>query len=78
MIAIADEKDKWAENFMRWSDRLKKYFQDYAFLLGIAAVIVVVDQWTKNLVRTQIPFGGSWSPWPWLRAIRTDCALAKH
>jgi signal peptidase II len=45
---------------------LKKYIQDYVFLLGIAAVIVVFDQWTKNLVRTQIPFGGSWSPWPWL------------
>jgi signal peptidase II len=32
----------------------------------IAAIIVLFDQWTKYLVRTQIPFGGSWSPWPWL------------
>ena len=45
---------------------MKKYIRDYVYLLGIAAIIVVFDQWTKYLVRTQIPFGGSWSPWPWL------------
>jgi signal peptidase II len=45
---------------------LKKYFRDYAFLLGIAGFIVVVDQLTKYLVRTQIPFAGSWSPFAWL------------
>jgi len=45
---------------------LKKYFWDYVTLLGIAAIIVGFDQWTKFLVRTQIPFGKSWSPWPWL------------
>jgi signal peptidase II len=45
---------------------LKKYIGDYVTLLGIAAIIVGLDQWTKYLVRTQIPFGKSWSPWPWL------------
>lgn len=45
---------------------MKKYFWDYLFLTGIAAVIVALDQWTKYLVRTQIPLGGSWSPWAWL------------
>jgi signal peptidase II len=45
---------------------LKKYFWDYVFLLSIAGVIVAVDQWTKYLVRTLIPFGESWSPWLWL------------
>jgi signal peptidase II len=45
---------------------LKKYFWDYFFLIGIAAIIVAFDQWTKYLVRTQIPLGGSWSPWAWL------------
>ena len=48
------------------SNRLKKYFWDYFFLVSIASVIVVIDQWTKHLVRTLIPFGASWSPWPWL------------
>jgi len=45
---------------------LKKYFWDYVFLIGIALFIVVLDQWTKYLVRTLIPFGGSWTPWEWL------------
>jgi signal peptidase II len=45
---------------------LKKYITDYIFLLSIASIIVILDQWTKNLVRILIPFGGSWSPWPWL------------
>jgi signal peptidase II len=45
---------------------LKKYIRDYVYLLGIASIIVVLDQWTKTLVRTLIPFGGSWSPLPWL------------
>ncbi len=45
---------------------MKKYFWDYLFLIGIAAIIVALDQWTKYLVRTQIPLGGSWSPWAWL------------
>ncbi len=45
---------------------MKKYFRDYAFLLGIAGFIVVVDQLTKYLVRTLLPFAGSWSPFLWL------------
>ena len=45
---------------------MKKYLRDYSFLIGMAAIIVVFDQWTKHLVRTLIPFGQSWSPWPWL------------
>jgi signal peptidase II len=49
-----------------WRNGLKKYFRDYTFLIGIAGIIVALDQWTKFLVRTQIPLGGSWSPWLWL------------
>ena len=45
---------------------MKKYIRDYAFLLSIATVIVLLDQWTKHLVETLLPFGGSWSPWEWL------------
>lgn len=54
------------KNFAWWSDGLKKYLWDYVVLIGVAGVIVAFDQWTKYLVRTRIPFGGSWSPWPWL------------
>lgn len=45
---------------------MKKYIWDYIYLILIASIIVLLDQWTKNLVRTLIPFGNSWSPWPWL------------
>lgn len=45
---------------------MKKYIWDYVYLIGVATIIVVLDQWTKNLVRTLIPLGGSWSPWAWL------------
>lgn len=31
-------------------------------MLTIAGVIVALDQWTKWLVRTNIPLGGSWLP----------------
>ncbi len=45
---------------------MKKYFQDYAFLGLIAGIVIILDQWTKSLVREYIPFGDVWSPWPWL------------
>jgi len=35
-------------------------------LAGVAITIILVDQWTKYLVRTNIPLGGTWSPWEWL------------
>jgi signal peptidase II len=48
------------------SSSLNRTVWDYVILIGVAALIVALDQWTKYLVRTLIPFGGSWSPWPWL------------
>lgn len=45
---------------------MKKYLRDYILLILVASIIVAFDQWTKYLVRTQIPFGGSWTPWSWL------------
>jgi signal peptidase II len=45
---------------------LKRYFKDYGLLLGVAAVIVAIDQWTKHLVLTNIPYQGVWAPWDWL------------
>jgi signal peptidase II len=41
---------------------IKKYWIDYAIMLLIAGVIVGFDQWTKLLVRTNIPLGGDWLP----------------
>ena len=41
---------------------MKKLFQNYWQIIVIASVIVALDQWTKSLVRANIPMGGSWLP----------------
>ena len=45
---------------------MKRYFYEYAFLLGVAGVIIALDQWTKWLVRTSLAFNETWAPWDWL------------
>ena len=45
---------------------MKKYITDYSYLLAIAGTVIALDQITKAIVRTQIPFGELWSPWNWL------------
>jgi signal peptidase II len=41
---------------------VKKVVKNYWGIFIIAAVIVALDQWTKWLVRTNIPAGQSWLP----------------
>jgi signal peptidase II len=43
-------------------------FRKYSTILLIAVVIVVLDQWTKAWVRSNIPSGSTWLPdsWQWL------------
>ena len=41
---------------------MKNVFKNYWGIFIIAGVIVVLDQWTKWLVRTNIPAGQSWLP----------------
>jgi signal peptidase II len=41
---------------------VRNLIQRYWQIAGIAIVIVVLDQWTKALVRANIPLGGSWLP----------------
>jgi len=45
---------------------LKKHARDYLYLFSIAGLIVLLDQLSKYLVRTQLPYTGEWAPWPWL------------
>lgn len=45
---------------------LRELINDYALLLGISGGIVILDQWTKTLVRTSLSIGESWMPWDWL------------
>jgi len=46
---------------------MKKYLKDYLFLLLMAGFIICIDQWTKFLVRQNIPLGGMWMPLDWLQ-----------
>lgn len=41
---------------------MRNLIQRYWQIVGIAIVIVALDQWTKALVRANIPLGGSWLP----------------
>jgi signal peptidase II len=45
---------------------LKKYARDYLFLFSISGLLILLDQVSKYLVRTQIPYTEQWTPWPWL------------
>jgi signal peptidase II len=39
-----------------------KHWRDYLYFFLIAGVIIGFDQWTKYLVRTNIPLAGDWLP----------------
>lgn len=47
---------------------MNRRLQNYLLLFGLAGAVVALDQWTKWLVRTHIPFQSSWLPegWDWL------------
>ena len=49
----------------KWSRMVKRILnQGLVFLL--AGVIVLVDQYTKHVVRDSLAVNESWNPWPWL------------
>jgi signal peptidase II len=41
---------------------LNQKVKDYLILFGVAGLIIVLDQWTKWLVRENIAFGAQWLP----------------
>ena len=45
---------------------MKKYLKAYAFLLPISVSLIVLDQWTKSLVRANLAFNEVWMPIEWL------------
>ena len=45
---------------------MNKYIKAYSFLFPIAITLVVLDQWTKTLVRTNLEFNEMWMPIEWL------------
>ena len=45
---------------------MKKYIRDYACLFLTAGIVIIFDQWTKNLVRDNLSIGEIWVPWDWV------------
>lgn len=45
---------------------MKKLLKDYLVLFAMVITVILLDQYTKQLVRESIPFGNAWAPWPWL------------
>lgn len=45
---------------------MKRYVFDYFYLFTIAGAVVLLDQWTKFLIRTNLAISEFWSPWSWL------------
>jgi signal peptidase II len=43
-----------------------RYIKAYGYLLTLAGIVIILDQWTKFLVRSKLDFGQQWSPWQWL------------
>ena len=44
---------------------MNRIVKDYLYLLGIGGAVIALDQWTKWLVRVNLPFQGTWLP-EWL------------
>lgn len=45
---------------------MKKFLKINALLIGLASLIVFLDQLTKVLVRENLAIGETWMPWKWL------------
>jgi signal peptidase II len=48
---------------------LKNALRDYGFLGLVSVTIVVLDQWSKLWIRSQLDYGEAWAPWVWLLPI---------
>ena len=53
---------------------MKKIFNNYWLFALIAGTLILLDQWTKGLVRANLAMGEIWVPWTWL----APCARVVH
>lgn len=45
---------------------MKKILREYLFLIPVSGTIILLDQFTKTLVRANLAQGETWTPWQWL------------
>lgn len=48
----------------RSSLALKSTLRRWGLVPLVMSVVVMIDQWTKHLVRTNLPMNGTWAPFP--------------
>jgi signal peptidase II len=48
---------------------VKKVHWNVIGMLGLAGIIIILDQWSKALLRSRLMMGESWSPGGWLGSI---------
>ena len=57
------EKSTWVITLLkRVGGFIKHYWRDYGFLFLVSGTLLALDQWTKALVRRDIPLGSDWLP----------------
>lgn len=47
---------------------MKKYVKDYGLLFLISGTVILLDQWTKYLVRSNLSYGEIWPQGHWIAA----------
>jgi signal peptidase II len=64
------QADENIEEQMEEEESIKRSFReilpDYGKLIAIAGLIVILDQWSKTLVRQSLSVGETWMPLDWL------------
>lgn len=45
---------------------MKRFLRNYVLLFCIASLVVIIDQYSKAWIRTNLEIGAIWSPWEWL------------
>ncbi len=45
---------------------MKRIAKTYGLMVLISAFLIVLDQYTKSVIRTYLEFGEIWMPWKWL------------
>lgn len=48
---------------------MKKYVDNYSYLTLLAGSIVLLDQWSKSIVRKNLTLSQTWMPWEWLASF---------
>ena len=70
MTDQSPQTDENNEEQMEEGESIKRSFReslpDYGKLIAIAGLIVILDQWTKTLVRQSLSVGETWMPVEWL------------